>query len=118
MASIVGIDPLEASAPDAEGGLTAFVDRWIWVLTGLLLIATVLAGFVPDSVHKIALVRAGERAPFPAILHVHAVLMGAWLALLLVQTSLMATGRRHWHMRLGIAAALLAPAIVIAGIIL
>ena len=65
-----------------------------------------------------ALVEAGRRPPFPAVLHVHAALMGAWLPLLLTQTTLMATGRRALHMQLGVAAAVLAPAIVVTGLVL
>jgi len=119
MATVAELDPTgNAAAPGAEGRLTAIVDRWIWVFTALLLIATVLAGFVPDSLHKVALVETGRRAPFPAILHAHAILMGGWLALLLAQTMLMAMGRRQWHMQLGVAGAVLAPAIVISGLIL
>lgn len=83
-----------------------------WFLT------TALAGFVPASILKINAVMAGDRPPFPAILHIHAVLMGAWLLLLLAQTWLMATGRRALHKRLGLASLVLTPAIVIAGILL
>jgi hypothetical protein len=86
-------------------------------MAGLFLV-TVLIGFIPDSLMKIGMIRAGQRPPFPPILHVHAVLMGAWLILMLAQTSLMATGRRALHMKLGIAAMVLAPAIVIVGILL
>lgn len=78
----------------------------------------VLVGFVPDSVHKIGLLLEGKRASFPPILHVHAVLMGAWMLLLLTQTSLMATGRKAKHMQLGVAGMVLAPLLVIVGIIL
>jgi hypothetical protein len=119
MATVTSLDPTRRpGASGAESRLGRIIDRWIWVFTALLLIATVLAGFVPDSLHKVALVKAGHRAPFPAILHLHAVLMGAWLALLLAQTTLMATGRRQWHRQLGMAAVVLAPAIVITGVIL
>ena len=104
--------------PSAEAGLTAFIDRWIWVFTAALLMATVLAGFIPDSIMKIGMVQAGQRPPFPLVLHVHAVLMGSWVLLLLVQTTLMATGRRGLHMQMGIAAAILAPAMVITGLVL
>ena len=68
------------------------MDRWIFVFMAALFFVTALAGFIPDSLMKIAAVKAGERAPFPLVLHVHAVLMGAWLSLLLAQTTLMATG--------------------------
>lgn len=119
MATVTGLDPTGTStSAEGNGRLTAIVDRWIWAFTALLLIVTVLAGFVPDSLHKVALVEAGRRAPFPAVLHLHAVVMGAWLVLLLAQTTLMATGRRELHKQLGIAAAVLAPAIVVTGVIL
>ena len=81
-------------------------------------IAIVLAGFIPDSLIKIEMVRTGQRPPFPLILHIHAVLMGAFLLLLLTQTWTMATGRRALHMQLGIAGLVGAVAIVIVGFIL
>jgi hypothetical protein len=81
-------------------------------------IAIVLAGFIPDSMDKVAAVQAGERPPFPAVLHIHAVLMGSFLLLLLAQSWLMATGRNAQHMRLGILGLVLAPALVIVGFIL
>ncbi len=84
----------------------------------LLLIAIVLIGFLPDSLEKIADVAAGRRPPLPLVLHVHAVLMGSWLLLLLTQTVLMARGQVRWHMQLGMLALLLAPAIVATGIVL
>lgn len=98
--------------------LTAFIDRWIYVFMAVLLTLTVLIGFVPDSLNKIAAVQAGMRPPFPMALHVHAVLMGSWMLLLLAQTTLMATGRRDWHMQLGVLGMVLAPALVLAGVVL
>jgi hypothetical protein len=94
------------------------IDRWIYVFTAASFIAIVLAGFIPDSLMKIEAVRAGERPPFPLILHMHAVLMGSFLLLLLAQTWLMATGRRELHMRLGLLSMVIAPALVIVGFIL
>jgi hypothetical protein len=94
------------------------IDRWIFVFMATWFIAIVLAGFIPDSLGKIAAVQAGERPPFPLVLHVHAVLMGSFLLLLLAQSWLMATGRNARHMRLGMLAMLLAPALVIVGFIL
>lgn len=94
------------------------VDRWIYVAMAVWYIAIVLVGFVPDSVMKIAQVQAGIRPAFPLILHVHAVLMGAFLLLLLAQTTLVATGRCHLHVKLGVLGAVLAPALVAAGFML
>ena len=106
------------ASPPAEAGITAFIDRWIWVFMAALFVVTVLVGFVPDSIAKVGAVEAGARPPFPPILHVHAVLMGSWMLLLLTQATLMATGHSAWHKQLGMLSFGLAPAIVVAGSIL
>ena len=93
------------------------IDRWIFVFMAAWFIAIVLAGFIPDSLMKIEAVQAGERPPFPLVLHMHAVLMGSFL-LLLAQAWLMATGKSAQHMQLGKLAMVLAPALVIVGFVL
>lgn len=98
--------------------LALAIDRWIWVFMAAFFIAVTLTGFIPDAIMKVEMVRAGARPPFPPVLHVHAVLMGAFLLVLLAQAWLMATGRRDRHMLLGRAAFLLVPAIVVVGFIL
>jgi hypothetical protein len=100
------------------GGFTAFADRWIYVFMAALFIVTVFAGFIPDSIGKLGAVAAGKRPPFPMILHIHSVLMGSWLLLLLAQAVLMATGRAGFHKQLGMLGMVLAPAMVIVGFIL
>jgi uncharacterized membrane protein YozB (DUF420 family) len=99
-------------------GAEVSLDRWIFVLMALLLLVTVLTGFIPTSLEKIAAVQAGERAPFLPVLHVHAFLMGAWILLLLVQTSLVASDNRALHRQLGITAVVLMPAMVVTGFLL
>lgn len=94
------------------------LDRWIYVVSAGLYIVIVLIGFIPDSLFKIELVRAGQRAPFPPILHAHAVLMGSFLLFLLSQTWLVATGRTARHRTFGPIGGLLAVALVVVGIIL
>lgn len=94
------------------------IDRWIYVYMAASFIAIVLAGFIPDSLTKIELVRTGQRPPFSLVLHLHAILMGAFLLLLLAQTTLAAVGRQDYHQRLGLTAMVLAPAIVVVGFIL
>lgn len=110
----------EAARPDLLSGTPRAhaLDRWIYVITAASFIAIVLAGFIPSSLEKIAAVQAGTRAPFPLVMHMHAVLMGTFLLLLLAQTTLVATGRCALHRRLGLAAMVIAPAIVIVGFIL
>lgn len=94
------------------------IDRWIYVIMAALILTVVLVGFIPDSIMMLNRVEAGVESPIPPILHVHAVLMGSWILLLLAQATLMATGRRGHHMQLGMIAAILVPAIVVAGFVL
>lgn len=98
--------------------LALAVDRWIWVFMAVFFIAITLTGFIPDSLGKLAMLRAGARPPFPPILHVHAALMGSFLLLLLTQSWLVATDRRARHMLLGRVAFVLVPAIILTGFIL
>jgi hypothetical protein len=98
--------------------MAARIDKWIYVFMAALFVLTALVGFVPSSIGKTMAVNAGMRPPFPIILHIHAVLMGSWLLLLLTQATLMATGRRAHHMKLGVTGLLLMPAMIIAGIVL
>lgn len=95
-----------------------FIDRWIYVFTAIVFIVLVLAGFVPDSIQNLAMIRAHQRPPFPFAASVHAVLMGSFLLLLLIQTLLVATGRGNFHRQVGLVAVGLVPAIVIVGFIL
>ena len=120
MATIAETAPDGGRRPDVLSGTPRAhaIDRWIYVFTAASFIAIVLAGFVPSSIEKAGAVRAGLRPPFPLIMHVHALLMGAFLLLLLAQTTLVATGRQALHMRLGLVSMLLAPAMVVAGFLL
>lgn len=92
--------------------LARLADRWIWVFMAVLLVAIALAGFIPSSVQKIQAVQAQQRPSFPWFLHIHAVAMGSWLLLLLAQTALIGSGRRQWHMSLGVASLAMAPLVL------
>lgn len=120
MATLAGSPVTETERRDILSGTPRAhaIDRWIFLFMAAWFIAIVLAGFIPDSIEKVAAMRAGDRPPFPPVLHMHAVLMGSFLLLLLVQSWLMATGRSSQHMRLGMLAMVLAPALVIVGFIL
>jgi hypothetical protein len=120
MATLAEVPRARKTLPDVLSGTPRAhsIDRWIFVFMAAWFIVIVLAGFIPDSLAKVELVRTGQRPPFPAVLHLHAVLMGSFLLLLLAQTWLMATGRCAQHMRLGIVAMALAPALVVVGFVL
>lgn len=112
-------DPVELRLGHQGGNpIARAIDRWIYVFTAVSFIAVTLAGFIPDALHKMELVRTGRRPPFPLSLHFHAAFMGLFLLLLLTQTLLMATGRRDLHRRLGRVAMVLVPAMVVVGFIL
>jgi hypothetical protein len=118
MSTLTHLPAEGVSHPASGGALTRAIDRWIYVFMAASFIVYTLVGFLPDSLMKMAAVEAGERPPFPAVLHVHSLLMGAFLLLLLAQTTLMATGRKQLHQTLGIAGIALGPALVIVGFIL
>jgi hypothetical protein len=103
-----------AFGQDALSGTTRAhaIDRWIYVFSAALFIAIILIGFIPDSLEKIAAVQAGQRPPFPLVLHLHAVLMASFMLLLLTQTVLVATGRSELHKKVGLAAFVIVPALV------
>jgi hypothetical protein len=120
MATVAGQFAFKEQRPDLLSGTPRAhsIDRWIFVGMAVWFIAIVLTGFIPDSLMKLGMIKAGARAPFPLVLHVHAVLMGSFLLLLLAQTVMMATGRCELHKRVGIAAFVLVPALVVVGFIL
>ena len=105
MATVANRSGFNERGPDVLSGTPRAhsIDRWIFVFMAAWFIAITLTGFIPDSLMKIEMVKAGLRPPFPWILHAHAVLMGSFLVLLLAQTWLMATGRCAQHLRLGLA---------------
>jgi hypothetical protein len=120
MATVVGEFSIGARRDDHLSGTPRAhsVDRWIFVAMAVWFIGIVLTGFIPDSMMKLGMIRAGARAPFPIVLHVHAVLMGSFLLLLLAQTVMVATGRCALHKQVGVAAFVLVPGLVVVGLIL
>jgi hypothetical protein len=101
-----------------NGDVVRTIDRWIYAFMAASFVVIALLGFIPDSITKIAAVKAGDRPPFPPVLHVHAVLMASFLLALLAQTVLAATGRFQFHKRLGWLSAALFLAIVVTGWVL
>jgi hypothetical protein len=98
--------------------IAAAIDRWIYVFMAGWFVVITLVGFVPDSIGLVAAARSGVRPPLPPILHVHALLMGSLLVLLLAQTILMARSMPRRHQRLGRAMFVLAPAIFLVWLVL
>jgi hypothetical protein len=80
------------------GGLRVFLARYFYFAMAVLLAAIVWYGFS----HTIEENLFHPSFPRPRVLYVHAAVFGGWMALLLVQTGLVALARnRRWHRWLG-----------------
>jgi hypothetical protein len=97
-------------------------DRRFFLGMAIAAVATVFFGFAPTyylkSFTRTAVYPTGlpVSPSLPALVHVHALVFSAWILLFLVQTTLIAADRVHVHRRLGIAGAVLAPFMVILGV--
>ena len=120
MATITSAFSFKERRPDLLSGTprAGFVDRWIFVFMAAWFIAIVLTGFIPDSLQNLAMIKAQQRPPYSLVANVHAIVMGAFLLLLLAQTVLVAVDRSDLHRRLGLVGMVLAPTLVIVGFIL
>jgi hypothetical protein len=86
-------------------------DAWFFpAMLGLIWLLA-LGGFVPELIGRVL----GDPPPYPLVIHVHAVVFFGWLSFLTLQVGLVRTGNIAWHRRMGVAGALLAVAVVIAG---
>ena len=88
------------------------VERWFYIGIGLMMILLNVAAFAPSIVDPS---RRNVPLPLTPLVTLHALLGVAWLLMFLTQATLVATGRRHVHRRMGIFGALLALAFVVVG---
>lgn len=93
--------------------LSRTIDRWIFVFMASWFIVIALVGFVPDALTTDTAIKAGQSQPYTSIMPFHALLMVAWLVLLLSQAILMARGKCARHQLLGRIAFALVPAMVV-----
>lgn len=89
-------------------------DRRLYILAAILTPLIVLAGFARTYYLKPLF---GTPELPGRIVHLHGIVMTAWVILFVVQISLVATRRTRVHQRLGIFGAVLAAMIVIVGIL-
>ncbi|MGE3779140.1 MAG: hypothetical protein AB7F89_18280 [Pirellulaceae bacterium] len=87
-------------------------DHRFFSLMAIITAVTIIAGFSQTYLPK---VEAGA-APFPLIVHIHAVVFTSWLVLFVVQTALILRGRTATHRRLGIAGVVLAALMLVIGV--
>jgi len=79
--------------------------------TSLLLLAFLVIGFAPSLYLRAFF----EVPPIPAYLHVHGAILTSWFVWLVLQTSMVRSGRTATHRRLGVIGAVIAVAVVLAG---
>jgi hypothetical protein len=94
------------------------LDRLFYGGMAIAMGLTVFAGFAPT--YYVRFFTGGPKAtlsggPFTVLVHVHGALFTAWVLLFIVQTALVAGGRIAVHRRLGVAGAVLAAAMIVAG---
>jgi len=94
-------------------------DRRFFTGMALAALLTVFAGFAPSYYLKVVLGRPGISGmqTLSPLLHLHGFVFTSWIVLFLVQTRLVAARRIGLHRRLGVAVALLAPAMVVVGFV-
>lgn len=85
---------------------------WFYPAMAVVCLLIVLAGFAPTYY-----LRAADAPPLPAITQVHGLVFTAWMLLFLAQVTLVATGRRVVHTRLGVIGAVLAAVMIVLGLV-
>jgi hypothetical protein len=90
------------------------ITRWFYINIALMMILLNVAAFAPSIINP-----AVRRVPLPLtpLVAGHAIVSALWLLLFLTQATLIATGRRTVHRRLGVAGAVVAVAFVVLGVL-
>ena len=79
--------------------------------TSILLLAFLIVGFAPS----LYLRSFFDTPPIPLYLHVHGAVVTSWFVWLVLQTSMVRSGRTDTHRRLGVIGAVIAVAVILAG---
>jgi len=104
-ASVLSSSPSNTTASAEQRG------RFFLVMSGVLL-TVVLIGFA----HTLYLRALFDVPPIPAYLYFHGTVLTSWFVWLFLQSAFIGAGRTHTHRRLGVAALILGPLIVIGGL--
>ena len=87
-------------------------ERNFWGGLALAMAAAAFVGFAPSYYLKAHFAQGPVLTP---LLHLHGAAMSGWIALLIIQTSLIRTHHLAWHRRLGIAGVIYATLLMILG---
>jgi len=86
-------------------------ERWFYVSMSVAAVITVFAGFAPTYYLRPYF----NTAPLMPLLHLHGIVFTSWLALFLIQTTLVAAHRTDIHRRLGILGGVIAALMIVIG---
>lgn len=86
-------------------------ERWFYVVMSIAAVITVFAGFSRTYYLRPYF----NTAPLMPLLHLHGIVFTSWLALFLVQTTLVAAHRTDIHRRLGILGGVIAALMIVIG---
>ncbi len=86
-------------------------ERWFYLGMSIAIVITVFAGFAPTYYLRPRF----TSTPLMPLLHLHGIVFTAWIALFLIQTTLVAAHRTHIHRRLGIAGGVIAVLMILVG---
>lgn len=106
--------PIDLKTESKAGSRT--LERWFYPFAGVALLAAVVVGFRFFYFHGQSFPGRPIPPPIRGLIVAHGVAMSLWIVLSAVQPMLIGVRKHRWHMRLGIAAALLAPVIVALGV--
>ena len=104
-------------ATSATPGLGWRNDRLFYTGMGLVVFAAVFIGFAQSYYLTYWLDPPAGFPALSALLHVHGFVFSCWIALQAIQPALVAKGNRSLHRTLGYSAVVLAPLMVVLGII-
>jgi hypothetical protein len=108
-----------SSSPSRASVPVGAYDRLFYGAMAIAMALTVLVGFAPTYYLRLAGEGPGvtvSGGPFTSLVHLHAALFTSWVLLFVVQTALVASHRVAVHRRLGVAGAVLAAAMFVAGL--
>src|SRR6266850_4275917 len=87
-------------------------ERWFYIGMSIAVVVTVFAGFAPTYYLRPRF----TTTPLMPLLHLHGLVFTSWIALFLIQTTLVAAHRTDIHRRLGIAGGVIATLVVMVGL--
>lgn len=92
-------------------------ERFFYTGMAIAMLISVFIGFAPSYFLRPIMGTPPGIQPMTPLVHAHGIVFTAWILLFLAQTSLIASGRRDLHRKLGVFGFLLAIALIVLGML-